>query len=297
MSKIRINELARQLEVKSREVIDKLHELGITEALTHSSSIDDDNAEKLRRYFGGDTSVIERAKAAKSAEPPAPAETPAPIKTKAAGEAKPLEPPKRGVPIAASVRPPVAATPADSEAKSAAPAAPGAPQADQKKTEAPAEDKPRAIPLRPPMLGRGAPIHPPVGPRAGAGSPTPSTAPHPPAVPLTPPPPLRPLSPPTRPIPSGGTRPGQILSGPRQPLPSAPPVNQPRPLSPAPASPATPSTPPPAVRPGVPIAPPPRPTAAPGQPRPPAPPRPAAGQPIAGQQLAGQPAVRPVVPP
>ena len=47
MSKIRINELARQLEVKSREVIDKLHELGITEALTHSSSIEDDNAEKL----------------------------------------------------------------------------------------------------------------------------------------------------------------------------------------------------------------------------------------------------------
>ena len=31
MSKIRINELARQLEVKSREVIDKLHELGIAE--------------------------------------------------------------------------------------------------------------------------------------------------------------------------------------------------------------------------------------------------------------------------
>ena len=53
MNKIRINELARQLEVKSREVIDKLHELGITETLTHSSSIDDDNAEKLRRYLGG----------------------------------------------------------------------------------------------------------------------------------------------------------------------------------------------------------------------------------------------------
>src|ERR1700691_4145195 len=64
MSKIRINELARQLEVKSREVIDKLHELGITEPLTHSSSIDDDNAEKLRRYFGGDTSVLRRAEAA-----------------------------------------------------------------------------------------------------------------------------------------------------------------------------------------------------------------------------------------
>ncbi len=37
MSKIRINELARQLEVKSREVIDKLHELGIIEFCIHSS--------------------------------------------------------------------------------------------------------------------------------------------------------------------------------------------------------------------------------------------------------------------
>src|SRR6185312_14489046 len=107
MSKIRINELARQLEVKSREVIDKLHELGITEALTHSSSIDDDNAEKLRRYFGGDTSVIERAKAPKPAETLAPAETSAPIKAKTAGEARPIEPPKRGAPIASPTRPPV----------------------------------------------------------------------------------------------------------------------------------------------------------------------------------------------
>lgn len=300
MSKIRINELARQLEVKSREVIDKLHELGITEALTHSSSIDDDNAEKLRRYFGGDTSVLETAKAAKPAETSAPAEPPAPIKTRTAGEAKPIEPPKRGAPIAPPMRPPVAAS-AEPEAKGTAPTAPAGSPAEQKKPEAPAEDKPRAVPLRPPMLGRGAPIHPPVGTRAGAPASTPSTpAAHPPAAPLTPPPPLRPLSPPTRPIPSGGTRPGQILSGPRQPLPSAPPLAPPRPPSPAPATPVAPSTPPPApqaVRPGVPIAPPPRPTAAPGQPRPPAPPRPAAGQPIAGQPLAGQPAVRPVVPP
>src|ERR1700712_5431629 len=57
MSKIRINELARQLEVKSREVIEKLHELGIAEKVTHSSSIDDDMADKLRRYYAGDGSV------------------------------------------------------------------------------------------------------------------------------------------------------------------------------------------------------------------------------------------------
>src|ERR1700756_1509794 len=54
MSKIRINELARQLEVKSREVIDKLHELGIAEKVTHSSSIDEDKADQLRRYYSGE---------------------------------------------------------------------------------------------------------------------------------------------------------------------------------------------------------------------------------------------------
>src|SRR5947209_20591144 len=54
MSKIRINELARQLEVKSRAVIEKLQEFGIAEKVTHSSSIDDDMAERLRRYYSGD---------------------------------------------------------------------------------------------------------------------------------------------------------------------------------------------------------------------------------------------------
>ena len=60
MSKIRINELARQLEVKSREVIDKLHELGIAEKVTHSSSIDEDMADRLRRYYAGDASAASR---------------------------------------------------------------------------------------------------------------------------------------------------------------------------------------------------------------------------------------------
>src|SRR5579871_1730386 len=61
MSKIRINELARQLEVKSREVIDKLHELGIAERVTHSSSIDEDVADKLRRYYRGEPITQESA--------------------------------------------------------------------------------------------------------------------------------------------------------------------------------------------------------------------------------------------
>ena len=44
MRKIRINELARELEVNHAAVIDTLPELGITEKKTHSSSIDEDMA-------------------------------------------------------------------------------------------------------------------------------------------------------------------------------------------------------------------------------------------------------------
>jgi translation initiation factor IF-2 len=49
MKKIRINELARELEIKAHEVLDRLPELGVTEKKTHSSSIDEDVAIKLRR--------------------------------------------------------------------------------------------------------------------------------------------------------------------------------------------------------------------------------------------------------
>src|SRR5437763_8191161 len=49
--KIRINDLARELEVKSKAILDVLLELGITEKKTHSSSIEPDEAEKIRRHF------------------------------------------------------------------------------------------------------------------------------------------------------------------------------------------------------------------------------------------------------
>src|SRR6476661_6743194 len=54
MKKIRINELARELEVKAHEILERLPELGVTEKKTHSSSIDEDVAIKLRRYYGFD---------------------------------------------------------------------------------------------------------------------------------------------------------------------------------------------------------------------------------------------------
>jgi translation initiation factor IF-2 len=51
MTKIRINDLARELEVKSKAILDVLLEVGVTEKKTHSSSVEVDEAEKIRRYF------------------------------------------------------------------------------------------------------------------------------------------------------------------------------------------------------------------------------------------------------
>src|SRR5579859_7941193 len=53
MKKIRINELARQLEMPSHEILDMLPELGVTEKKTHSSSIDEDVADKIRDRISG----------------------------------------------------------------------------------------------------------------------------------------------------------------------------------------------------------------------------------------------------
>ena len=55
MSKVRINDLARELEVKSRPILDALEAIGVL-GKTHSSSIEADQAEKVRAYFSGDRS-------------------------------------------------------------------------------------------------------------------------------------------------------------------------------------------------------------------------------------------------
>ena len=64
MSKIRINDLARELEVKSKAILDVLEEVGVTEKKTHSSSIEDHEAVKVREHF---RSVSEAQSASKSA--------------------------------------------------------------------------------------------------------------------------------------------------------------------------------------------------------------------------------------
>jgi len=51
MSKVRINDLAREMEVKSRRILDVLAELGLATGKTHSSSLEADEAEKVRAHF------------------------------------------------------------------------------------------------------------------------------------------------------------------------------------------------------------------------------------------------------
>jgi len=48
MSKVRINDLARELEVKSKAILDVLTQAGVTEKKTHSSSLEEDEAVRVR---------------------------------------------------------------------------------------------------------------------------------------------------------------------------------------------------------------------------------------------------------
>src|SRR5947209_12024725 len=74
--KIRINDLARELEVKSRAILDVLPVVGVTEKKTHSSSIEVDEAERVKAHFA------KQAEASKPKETRAPARTEEEIKTK-----------------------------------------------------------------------------------------------------------------------------------------------------------------------------------------------------------------------
>ncbi|HMD99363.1 MAG TPA: translation initiation factor IF-2 [Terriglobia bacterium] len=77
MGKIRINDLARELEVKSKAIIDCLAGLGIEDKKSHSSALDDDQADKVRaciRAQAGQETVTEAPVAPAQVQAPAPAQ-------------------------------------------------------------------------------------------------------------------------------------------------------------------------------------------------------------------------------
>src|SRR5258707_4321326 len=67
MSKVRINDLARDLEVKSKAILDTLPLVGVTEKKTHSSSLEEHEAEKVRVHLRGSSEA--QGASARSARP------------------------------------------------------------------------------------------------------------------------------------------------------------------------------------------------------------------------------------
>ena len=297
MKKIRINELARECEQPNSVIIQILPEFGVTEKKTHSSSIDEDVADRIRRHFGV---FVEHEEA------PAPAETAAPQPEKAEAPAKAeTQPPAQAAAPKAPVEAPVQVletAPVEAEEPQAPPAAP--PAGPGVPVEEPHLVRP-AHPLRPPLARHGVKEAPAAPPREVAPPPRPVEA-APPAAPVVAPPPepaapaqpsaaappqVRPAMP-ARPLPTT-PRPGQIISGPRQPFPATP--GEPAPRPPRPAAPSRPAAPPAQQAGRHPTAQQPRAGAPPQRPAAPATPPTAVVTPKA--PLAGQPVARPVVPP
>src|SRR5581483_9605909 len=277
MSKVRINDLARELEVKSKAILDALPQVGVTEKKTHSSSIEDHEAEKVRAYIRG--SADAQSPSARSARPfrgeeeirtkidlshiSRPGDVLKAITQKKEAAVAP-PPPRPAVPPVAPKPPamPIAAKPA-------APAPPSAPPSP---VIAPV---PPAPVQRPAIVTPAAekPAAPPVPPAAPAAA-----APPRPAVVPPPPPAAAVVAPPAPPAAS--------ISPSAQPVASAPP-STPRPVVPAAPQPPAPRMIVPQTGPRpVYKAPPPRPVApaptaqagAPGM-------RPAPGRPVPGQPI------------
>jgi translation initiation factor IF-2 len=64
--KIRINDLARELEVKAKVILDVLPEVGVTEKKTHSSSVEEDEAERIRKVLTAKSGSASKEKATQS---------------------------------------------------------------------------------------------------------------------------------------------------------------------------------------------------------------------------------------
>jgi translation initiation factor IF-2 len=207
-NQIRINELARDLEVKAKAIIDYLPEIGVTEKKTHSSSIEVAAAEKVKKHFQqlADAEVAaERAaiaeKAAKEAaakaarmRPAAPAAKPgapaaaAPATAPAIPGAKPVGAP--GAPVAAQpaagvvpgkplVPRPAAPAPPPAPGTSPVPTRPAVPAA----PPTPIAAKP-AAPGAAPVAGK--PPVAPAGPQRGVPLHQQAKPPYPPASPRAP---------------------------------------------------------------------------------------------------------------
>src|ERR1022692_1132613 len=232
MSKVRINDLARELEVKSKAILDTLPLVGVTEKKTHSSSLEEHEAEKVRVYIR--TSAEGSSQAGKSSSRSSRGEEEIKTKIDLSNISRPGDVLKAITQKKEAVAPPAAPRPA-------APPAPRAPA-----------EKPAAV--APPAARVTAP------PAAPVVQSRPVAAPPPASTPITAPP-ARVVTPPAAQVPAAGAPPAISASAPpsapiaaRPPAPPPPaprmivPQTGPRPVYKAPLRQA-----PPPVQPGVPL--------------------------------------------
>jgi translation initiation factor IF-2 len=167
-NQVRINELARELEVKAKAIIDLLPGFGVAEKKTHSSSIPVDVAEKVRRTIQG------QAEAESAAESAAAVEKQAKDMAARAARQRPAAPAVADAPVAPPVAPPAPPAPAPAAAKPASPAAPVATPPQAPAIPAPTSVAPPAAPK---------PAAPSISPAAPAQAAVPPAAAKPPAAP------------------------------------------------------------------------------------------------------------------
>ena len=200
-AQIRINELARELEVKAKAILDLLPGFGVTEKKTHSSSIDVDVAEKVRRRLqDGEPEPAPKPVAAREPEPKIEKEAVEPAAPAPVPVAPPPAPAKIEVPPARPVIKAPVVVPAEASAQPLV-ARPAAPPIPPRPVVAPPP-----IPAKPPIAAAPAstvPARAPLRPAAPPVAPTAPAASRPAGQPLVarpqpvkPPPPSLPLKPP-----------------------------------------------------------------------------------------------------
>src|SRR5215831_14711190 len=257
MSKVRINDLARELEVKSKAILDALPLVGVSEKKTHSSSIEEHEAEKVRAHIRGSA---EQTHAARTARPLRGEEE---IKTKidlshisrpgdvlkaitqkkeaaAAPIRTPAPPPIVARPVVAPPAPPkpVAPAPATSPTPAAPPPRPAIPPPPAVPPVRPAVVAPPEKPVAPPVAAPVTPPAPPVAARPAVPTPPVAGPPQPPAprmiVPQTGPRPVYKAPPPrpAAPTAQAGAPIGTTRPAPGRPVPGQPIFQRPRPQGP-----------------------------------------------------------------
>jgi len=262
MSKVRINDLARELEVKSKAILDVLQEVGVTEKKTHSSSLEDFEAEKVRvRLRGLSEAASPAAKSARTLRGDEEIKTKIDLsnisrpgdvlraitqqKEVAAPPPRPAVPPVAAKPV---VAPPASRPPAPVAAPTITPSAPRPTVV----PPAPPAERPVVTASAPTVIAPRIPAPPPavIAPPAAAAPPTPASASSAPpaptasASPVAPAPPSRPQPPAPRMIvPQTGPRPvykappPRIVTPPPPPQPGVPIGMRPAPGRPVPGQP------------------------------------------------------------